>query len=323
MTKRVDIYLDTPIERLLEMGVIDKTVAKACRSSHPPMDTAGDIVRHLQEQGSFSDVPGCRRPGRITETLTEITRIVRHENMPSELKPTVARRIQAGQRVEDAGFSFLSESERKEVLDFRERHGYLPMIRIFSIYVNSPLASRDDRIMASSLGLNSDKLRHASLAGISSDIGLSRERVRQVIRNYQLPEELSHAKLWKNYADHSTYYSDESSETFRTASAEEIPELPFSTYAEIISRISMLENIENKFLARKGWTDEISAWVNKLQRLAALPRKIENRISIDGLAMGGSLDTRLSVVVINQIAPALGIRGEAPDALIFLPNVSD
>ena len=320
MTETFKIFLDTPVSLLAEKGIVDRNVLKACQAAKPPMLTAGDIARHLEEYGDFHDVPGCRRQSRITDILTSIARKVEPTSMPSELKPVLAKRIKAGKLVEDAHFDFLTDDQRVEVIAFREKHGYLPMLRIVSYFLNGPTASRNDTIMAYAIGLNADSHKCSSLADVAEHIDLSRERIRQIIQSYEFPEQLRHPRLWSKYADHSTYYADQTCPAYKTAASEEIPGLEFSTYAEVVSRISMLENIGNLYLARTGWTKEIGEWVSRLRRMSAMPRKIENRISLEGLAMGGSLDTRLSIVVLNQIAPALGIRTETPDAIIFAPN---
>lgn len=302
--------------------MLDKTAVKACKAAKPPMETAGDILRYRDEHGGFNNVPGCRRQSHIAEMLTFIAENVERTNTPSELKPVVANRLKAVHLVEEIDFEFLTDDERREVKEFRDKCGYLPMFRILRDYLNGPTASRNDLIMAYALHLNKKGDKCYSLADMTGYVDLSRERIRQIIQNYEFPQFLQHSRLWSRYADHSTYYADAGHPAFITASTVELPGLDFAIYADIVSRISMLENINNQYLARKGWTKEIGQWRTRLMRLATLPRTIESRISIEGLAMGGSLDTRLSVVVINQIAPALGIKTEAPDGIILPPNAS-
>lgn len=323
MTTTNKIYLDTPIIQLVERGLIDKTVLKACKAAKPEFKTAADIYNHWKEFGDFHNVPGCRRQSRITELLTFIARTVEPTNMPSELKPVVASRIKAGQLVKDADFDFLNESQRAEVLRFKEENGYLPMIAILRYFLNSEKASRNDVIMSYIFGLNNDGAECKSLADVATRVELSRERVRQIIQTYEIPEQLRHSRLWTNYVDHSTYYADETCPAYRIAKNAEVEGLSFAQYAAVVSRISMLENVDDAFLARKGWTKEIKGWVSRLSRMKDMPRSIENRISIEGLAMGGALDMRLSMVVLHQIAPALGLGTAAPDTIVLPPNVTD
>lgn len=316
MENQFDIYLDTPVKLLLERGMIDRLVLRACQAARPPMETAGDILDHYEENKTFSDVPGCRRPGRIPEALVDIARMVQRRETPSQLKKYESRRRQAGQLNNEANFDFLSEGRRAEILMYREKFGYLPMFRILSYYLNREDAQRNDRVMAHYLGM-ADNEPCASLADIGVKVGLSRERIRQILQTWTLPEQLSHARLWKQYADHSTYFANHSSEAYEKVVQTELPELSFGAYASILHHTTMLQNVEGRFLARRGWVEEISAWHDRLMRLAGMPRAISSRISLEGLAMGGSLDTRISLIVLNQIAPALGLLPDAPDAIIL------
>lgn len=316
-------YLDTPLSQLIDEGHIDKTVVRSCLAAKPPMETAGDILLHLQKHGSFSDVPGCRRPGRIPDTLVRIAENTLDSNTPSDRKPVAQKRLQAGKLDEEANFEFLTEKEREYALKFRSEYGHLPMFAVLKQYLNRPEASRNDIVMAYSLGMHEEESPKTaiSLADIASRVNLSRERVRQIAITYILPDILMHPRLWGGYADHSTYYADHNHPAYIRVCANEIPDLSFAAYASILHRTTMLQNVHDRFLARRGWVKEITAWVNRLSRLANMPRTIESRISLDGLAMGGTLDTRINLVVLHQIAPSFGITPLPPDALILPKNM--
>lgn len=320
MDNKTTIYLDTPVTRLMEDGIIDRTVMKACDSAKPPMVTAGDILSHFRTYGNFVTVPGCRRPGRISDALLDVARQVVELNTPDELKPRNIRRQLAGKLSEEADFEFLTDDQRAEILSFKNAYGSLPMFRILKYYFNRPDAGRNDILMSYALGLNTDGSQCRSLADVAQHVELSRERIRQIIQAYTLPPELMISRLWTNYVDHSTYFVHPGSQSYLDVCHREIPELTFPIYADILGRVSMLENIEGKYLARRGWTSEIDAWYNRLSRMAEMPRRFESRISLEGLAMGGSLDTRISIIVLNQIAPACGLLPDAPDGLILPKN---
>ena len=229
------IYLDTPVSQLLSMKMIDRSVERACQAANPPMLTAGDIVEHLDLYGNFSDVPGCRRPGKILDTLLGIAGITIRENSPSELNPRTRRKAIAVQLDKDADFDFLSDLQREDILEFRREHGHLPMLKILQSYFNRPDASRNDIIMAFALGLQDDsQAEYSSLAEIARQVELSRERVRQITLNYQLPEMLSLSRLWTFYVDYSTYYVDPNHQAFKHACTYEITDLSFSSYADIL-----------------------------------------------------------------------------------------
>lgn len=326
MTTQHQIYLDTPVSRLFEDGIIDRTVLRACQAAKPPMVTAGDIRRHLDLHGNFNSVPGCRRPGRIPDTLHAIANNTADTETPVHLQPNRRKRQLATQLDETARFDFLTPQEQEQALRYKEEYGHLPMFLILSYYLNRADATRNDIILAHILGLNDKKHdRHApasthSLAETAHQVGLSRERVRQIANTYTLPEQLMHPRLWKPYADHSTYYADHNHPAYLHTIKTEIPTLTFTAYADILHRTTNMQNVDNRYLARRGWADEITAWVNRLSRLAAMQRTIDNRLSLEGLAMGGALDTRLKPVVISQIAPSFGILTEGTDAIILPKN---
>ncbi|MDE6396495.1 MAG: hypothetical protein K2K84_04415, partial [Muribaculaceae bacterium] len=75
--------------------------------------------------------------------------------------------------------------------------------------------------------------------------------------------------------------------------------------------------VDNTFMARRGWAPEIEAWVKRLRQLRDMPRTFASKLSIDGLSMGGKLDSRLKLIVVNQIAPLLGL--DIVDDNIILP----
>ncbi len=321
MTTQQRIYLDTPVSRLFEEGIIDRTVLRACQAAKPPMVTAGDIRSHLDTHGHFNNVPGCRRPGRIPDTLMAIAHNTADTNTPAHLQPGQRKRRQATQLDETARFDFLTTEQQQQALRYKEEHGHLPMFLILACYLNREDADRNDIIAAHILGLTTDRTDcHTTLADVAQRVGLSRERVRQIANTYTLPDDLMHPRLWKPYADHSTYYVDPRHPAYIHATQTEIPTLTFAAYADILHRTTNLRNIDNRYLARRGWTDEITAWVNRLSRLAAMQRTIDNRLSLEGLAMGGTLDTRLKPIVISQIAPSLGILTEGTDAIILPKN---
>lgn len=323
MKEEKSIYLDTNVQQLEEDGVIDRTVLKACLAAKPPMLTAGDIVEHFRKRGNFADVPGCRRPGRVSENLIRIVDSVVDSNTPSDMKPVLMQRRLAGQLKEEASFDFLTPFQRNDVLRFKEEHGHLPMFRLLMYYLTREGATRNDTIMSYTLGLNPSRIHCHSLSDVCKYVDLSRERVRQIIQTYVFPEELMLPRLWTNFADHSTYYADHTSEGYVKASTLDFVGLKFATYADVISRSTMLKNIEGKYLARRGWEKEIEAWLKRLEKLMGMPRSVDSRISIEGLAMGGSLDTRISLIVMHQIAPSLGIKTDAPDGLILAKNIVD
>lgn len=315
-----NIYLDTAICDLMEAGVIDISVYRACNAAKPPMVTAGDILEHLDAKGSFSDVPGCRRPGRIPDTLMSIAGKVIATETPAEERPHNIKRREIGKLSQEAHFEFLSEDQRREILDYRQKYGHLPMFKILKFYLNRPDASRNDLIMAYTFGLSAAQGDNSTLAEIAQLVNLSRERVRQIAINYEFPEQLRHPRLWMQYADHSTYFVNPSNDAFNLVRTTEVEDLPFASYAMILQRTTMLQNVDDLYLARQGWVDEITAWYTKLSRLKSMTRFIDSRISLEGLAMGGALDLRINLVVLHQIAPALGITPDAPDAIILPKN---
>ena len=321
MSKEEKLYLDTPIKALYEDGHIERGVLRACQAAKPPLETAGDVAEYFEARGNFSQVPGCRRPGRIPDTLVRIATTVQRKTTPTHQKPIHQKRQRATVLKNEAMFDFLSENQRAEMLKFKAEHGHLPMFRVLKCYLNRPEASRNDLIMGYSLGMNEMSEDSVfSLAEIASHVSLSRERVRQIAQTYVFPEQLMHSSLWTSYADHSTYYVDENNTAFQETKTIEMPEISFGAYAAVLQRTTMLQNVDDKFMARRGWVKEITAWTNRLTKLMAMPRSIDNRISLDGLAMGGALDTRISLVVLHQIAPSLGITPDAPDAIILPKN---
>lgn len=322
MYKKRPIYLDTPVTQLFDDGYIDRTVVRSCEAAKPPMVTAGDILKYLELHGNFSNVPGCRRPGRIPDTLTSVARQVQPVNTPVDELPGSQRRQQASHLLNEADFAFLSDCQRSEVIRFRESYGHLPMFRILKYYLNRPDATRNDTIMAYSLGiLEGDFEKNHSLADIAQSVNLSRERVRQITQTYELPEDLMYPRLWNFYADHSTYYADSNNSSFLFTVDNEVPELTFTAYAAVLQRTTMMHPVDDRFMARSGWEKEITAWVNHLTKLAAHPKMLDSRISLDGLTMAGSLDSRMNLVVINQIAPALGLPTDGNDAIILPKNI--
>ena len=319
MNYEFKIYLDTPTLMLCEKGIMDRQALRACYAAKPPMTTAGDILAHFLQHGNFSEVPGCRRLGKIPDTLTKIAETVCNTHTPTEEKPVMVKRFQARELDKDASFPFLSDSQRHECLEFKAKHGHLPMFRILKFYLNRPDANRDDIIMRSVLGLDISSPSSGTLSAIGLQVNLSRERVRQIANTYAMPSEMSLPSLWKPYADHSTYYADAQSEAYKKAE-KEIRPLTFATFATVLERTTMLKNIDDRFLARHGWTKEISAWVKKLTQLTKMPRTIDSHISLEGLAMGGALDTRISLIVLNQICPSLGIKTAGQDGIILPKN---
>lgn len=320
MTEPKKIYLDTTVTALYDAGIIDRTVLKACQSAKPPLTSAGDILRHFEENGNFTDIPGCRRPGRISNKLIELANNTINQSTPAEERPHVMTRNLTDKLLNQAAFDFLTEQQQNDCLQFRKLYGYLPMFRVLRYYLSREGAARADYVMLMALGLGNPSEPIPTLANIGQLVGLSRERVRQIIQAYRLPEQIQHSALWKHYADHTTYFCDPTSEIFRMVTATELPGLTFAGYATVLERTTMLDNVDDSYLARRGWTKEIRAWVNRLRKLYAMPRSIDNRISLEGLAMGGSLDTRIMLVVLHQIAPALGILTEAPDTIILPKN---
>lgn len=313
------IYLDTTIDHLFESDRIDRMVLKACQSARPPLRTAGDIMEHYRQHGNFASVPGCRRAGRISDILQQIALMVEQRSMPSEMQPTLRKRVIADRLGHEADFDFLTEEQREEILAYRNEHDYLPMFKVLRCYLTRKDASRNDIIMASVLGFDADPSARANFAAIGQNVNLSRERVRQIALTYELPEQLSLAGLWKRYFDHKTYYADDTHPSYKLA-AKEVAGLTFAAFATVIHRTTMLHNVDDRYLARRGWINEIGAWVDRLNRLAAMPRPIDSRISIEGLAMGGTLDIRMSSVVLRQIVPAFGFKSDDADAIILPKN---
>lgn len=309
------VYLNTTVNELVERGLIDRTAGRACHAAKPPLETAADIKNYLRSHGNFSAVPGCRRPGRIPSTLRKIAEVVRNENAPKPDKNPATV-------FETAAFSFLNEDQRLEALEFKKEYGYLPMFRILACYMTRPGASRNDHILAKCMSFEPlDPPVTPSFMRVAENVGLTRERVRQIAESYRFPDEICHAKLWKHYADHSTYYIDNKSQVYRDVLSREIPRMPFHPFAGVMRRVAMLDPLENhRYLARRGWTSEIEAWVKRLERLASMPRTIDSRLSLEGLAMGGALDSRLNLVVLNQIAPTFGILPAPPDSIILPKN---
>ena len=319
MNIKKEIYLDTTIEQLLRDNIIDRSVSRACQSSKPPMLTAGDIKEHMDAHGGFSDVPGCRRGGRIADILADVAQNVIESTTPVDHKASAIKRRNVERLNESADFQFLTADQRREVLEFREKHGYLPMFKILGYHLSSPKASRNDTIMAYNWGFHADSpSRIPTLSGIAAIVGLSRERVRQIVTEYTLPEQLSHSRLWTHYADHSAYYISANDKVFEDVRQYEAPDMPFPIFAEIMQLATMLHNVDNKFLARNGWTAQISAWVNRFDKLMSMARYVDSRISIEGLAMGGSLDARMIPVVLARIAPSYGLKVEG--STILLPK---
>lgn len=322
MHKDIAIYLDTTVISLYEKGVIDKTVLRACEAAKPPMETAGDIAAHLDANGSFARVPGCRRPGRIPDTLSAIAEKVKKTPTPSDEKPERRQRNRAMRLSQDASFVFLTDEQRENVLAFRKEHGYLPMFMVLRYYLTRPDASRNDIIMSYGWGLNPSADDSATLASIGEQVGLSRERIRQILLTYEIPDELSHQQFWNQYVNHSTFYVDAGHSEFENVRQREIPNLTFAAYADILHRTTMMFNVNDRFMARRGWIKEISAWVDRFDRLSEMTRSIDSRVSLEGLAMGGNLDTRIALVVLNQLAPAYGFIPDPPGHLI-LPRSAD
>lgn len=217
---------------------------------------------------------------------------------------------------EDVPLGFVSASRRAYYEDYNAEHGHYPMFRILVDYLTSDEATRDDKIFALSAGLVGDAGPQRT-DDIAVQFGLTRERVRQILVAYHLPARIGPVQRWQAYCDHSTYFINEASDKFRHVCDTEVNTLTFRTYAAMLTRTVMLDLVEDRFLVRRGWTKELTAWIKRLERLAGVRRTIESRISIEGLAMGGALDARMRSVVLNQIAPALGIRTEAPDLLVF------
>lgn len=322
MKPDIHIYLDTPIAYLHEQGIIDRAVLRACEAAKPKMTLAGDIVSHFEKTNSFADVPGCRRPGRILDTLNSLMHAVKRTNTPTEQKPRSVERLRVAQVFENASFDFLTSTEKDVASRFRQEEGYLPMFYILERYMNSPGATRNDIVMAAIWGMRDDLNEPLStLADIGDYVNLSRERVRQIMQTYELPDILSPQVYWNAYADHSSYYIDASNPVFTNTVSKEKAALTFDVYADVLQHATMMRNIENIFLARRGWENEISAWVRKLEKLSSMPRPIDSRISLEGLAMGGALDTRIALVVLNQIAPALGLKPDAPGHIILPKNM--
>lgn len=313
------IYLDTTIEHLLDCALIDRTVLKACQSARPPLKTAGDIMLHHQQYGNFASVPGCRRAGRISDVLLQIVGMVENQNTPSDLRTTLRNRAIADRLGHEADFDFLTEKQREQILAYRNEYGYLPMFKVLQYYLTRKDASRNDIIMASVLGFDADPSTRANFAAIGQNVNLSRERVRQIALTYEFPEQLALAGLWKCYFDHKTYYADATHSSYKLA-ANEVAGLTFAAFATVIHRTTMLHNVDDRYLARRGWVNEIRAWVDRLNRLATMPRTIDSRISIEGLAMGGTLDIRMSSVVLRQIVPAFGFKSDDADAIILPKN---
>lgn len=320
MEPKKEIFLDTAIEQLMEDGWLDKNAVRSCQAARPPMLTAGDILAHLRERESFADVPGCRRSGRISDSLTLVAENVTETDTPLKKNHFGRRRELATELNDEGNFKFLSESQKAEILDYKEQFGHLPMFRILKFFFESEDATRSDKVGACLLGLTEIDPQDLSLSDIAQHVSLSRERVRQISHTYELPDVLTLSGLWGHYCDHSTYYVDAGTPGFIEASTHEVPGLKFISYARVLHRTTMLENVDDAFLARRGWVKEISAWVKRLRQMAAMPRTIDSRISLEGLTMGGTLDARITTVVTNQIAPALGIEADGNEAIILAKN---
>lgn len=301
------IYLNTTIATLLKEGLIDKNTARACGSANPRLATAGDIKNHLAVHGSFTEVPGCRRPGRISRALENLAKLTLDENEPHHEK--------AKTLTDTADFPFLSAEERASALNFKREFGHLPMFAILSSYLRRPSHDRKEIMFASYTGL--DKESGKSLAEIGSRFDVTPERVRQILLDYTIPEGLDGARLWNPYANHSTYFINENSEVFKAVIANECSTLPFRGFAAVIRRVLNFDYVDRRFLARRGWVPEIEAWAHRLQMLRDMTRTFSSKLSIDGLSMGGKLDSRLKLIVVNQIVPQLGL--EVVDDNIILP----
>jgi len=308
MTIETPLYRTKRIEILYKTHQIPRTVKLACEAANPQFVTAGDVLDYLIEHGSFSQIPGCRRPGLVSRILTDIAENV--TNPPEGYEGYS----------EDILFGFANHDKRAEYEKYRETYGHYPMFRIFVDYLNSNEANRCDIIFGLRHGLIGEKQLHFS--DIASHFKVSGERVRQIHAAYQIPERINGIALWTPYGDYSTYYVDAGSECFRNVLDTEIDTIDFNAYANVLSRILTLEVVDGRYLVRSGWEHEITAWVRRLEQIAALPRQKDSRISLDGLAMGGSLDIRLRQVILNQIAPALGLTPLPPDSLIFPANIS-
>lgn len=306
MTIKLPLYRTKRIEALYDTGQIPRTVKLACESVRPPLVTVGDIRDYLIEHGSFSDIPGCRRPGRVTQIITEIAENV--SDPPEDYEGYS----------EDIPFGFVGHDKRNDYETYRDTHGHYPMFRILVDFLNSNEADRHDIIFGMHNGLPGNV--PLSYSEIASRVHLTKERVRQICTNYRLPERIGGITYWTPYGDYSTYYIDDHSECFRNVVETEIDTINFTSYANVLSRILMLEFVQGRFLVRSGWENEIISWVKRLEQIAALPRTKDSRISIDGLAMSGVLDIRLKQIIISQIAPSLGITAIAPDILIFHAN---
>lgn len=310
------VYRDTPIAKLVQDGIIDRNTGRACQSATPPLVTAGHVVRYLEEHGTLADIPGCRRPGRITSQLHALVSITVMEDTPqAPVRPAQATEPDLG---------FAPAATRTMAQRYKEEHGHWPMFALLADYLCGPDATRSDRVLALWLGLEqAPGVERDNLASIAAAVDLTRERVRQIIAAFSIPEHLLPFRLWKAYADHSTYYVDERSPRYTAITENEVPGLPFAAYMEIMKKVSSLVAGDGPYLVRQGWEKEIAAWVKRLERLAAMPHSIDCRLSLSGLTMGGALDARLNPVVLTQIAPSMGIRPEAPDTIIVPRNLDN
>ena len=301
------IYLNTPIPALIKDGIINRNIARACEAANPPLLTAGDIRRHWLEHGAFTEIPGCRRPGRISRTLATLANMTLDEDAPA---PAADLPL-----YETAAFPFLSPEEQAHSLKFKDEHGHLPMFYILSKRLGIAQSDRKAIIFGSAAGLL-DKPA-ASLAEIAARFEISPERVRQIIQEFALEDLLTQARLWKSYADYSVYFINKNSEVFQNVIKYECPTLTFKGFGSIIRRVLNFDLVDNTFLARRGWAPEIEAWVTRLRQLRDMPRTFSSKLSIDDISMGGKLDSRLKLIVVNQIVPLLGL--DIVDDNIILP----
>ncbi|MDE6397397.1 MAG: hypothetical protein K2K84_09000, partial [Muribaculaceae bacterium] len=255
------IYLNTPIAVLIKDGVIDRNIARACEAANPPLLTAGDIRRHWLDHGAFTEVPGCRRPGRISRALTSLANMTLDEDAPAALTEATLS--------DTAAFPFLTAEEQATALKFKEEYGHLPMFYILSRRLGLSESDRKAVIFGSATGLL-DKPA-ASLAEIAAKYDISPERVRQIIQDFALEDILTQARLWKSYADYSVYFINKNSEVFNTVVAKECPNLTFRGFSAIIRRVLNFDVVDNTFMARRGWAPEIEAWVKRLRQLRDMP----------------------------------------------------
>ena len=222
-------------------------------------------------------------------------------------------------------FPFLSETAVAEVRNYVQAHSSYPMFKITCEFLlNSD--SRDHQVFCYRYGLINPEHTY-NLLEIAKIFGLTRERIRQILKAFHLSKEpLAMPSLWSSYFNNEIILVTEKSEFFSKICSEEAVVMSFIAFAKIsaqLFKLSYCDEFECAFICSKK---HLSTFHKVFTTLTTLKKEkyaedtsmhISDIISPKVLAISGMYD-----VITTAIIPSLNLE-LSNDFILFKKNYVD